>query len=162
MFSKLLSMLFSWWSPQTYVISPSYVVELLRLHNENRDSPLVIDVRLMSAAQKHADWMASRSSMSHRGEGFSSPGMRIKQAGYDWSAYGENVAYGQTSPASVMRVWLGSRGHRRNIKSTAYRHIGIGYSTSSKGVLYWCVTFGARGFGRHQWAEAEASPSFES
>ena len=174
-----LELISPWWKPAQpakpvppkpsilpYPTAPattSFIAEIVRIHNANRDptSPLELNSLLTKAAQKHADWMASKRTMSHRGEGFSSPGAMIKLAGYDWNTYGENVAYGQKTPEQVMRVWLGSPGHRRNIKNSAYHEIGIGYATGSNGAIYWCVTFGARGFsGVNQWDEAECCPDF--
>ena len=138
------------------------VAEVLKIHNDNRQSPLTINPLLTLAAQRHAAWMAEKSRMSHRGDGGSKAGERIKSAGYDWTTYGENVAYGQETPAEVMGVWLRSPGHRRNIKSGAFNEIGIGVATSANGDLYWCVTFGATTFGADdEWDESEAEPEFE-
>ena len=136
---------------------------LLSIHNHNRSSPLTLNPLLTQAAQKHAAWMASRQRMSHRGDGRTSPGDRIRESGYDWATYGENVAYGQRTPDDVMRVWLASPGHRRNIKSAAYREIGIGYATANSGAIYWCVTFGSRTFagGELEWDESMAAPELE-
>lgn len=139
------------------------LTEMLAIHNENRNEPLEINDQLNIAAQKHAIWMAKNTRMSHTGEGRSKPGSRIKAAGYDWTSYGENVAYGQDTPAEVMRVWLNSPGHRRNIKSAAYHDIGIGRMTAANGRIYWCVTFGARGFRSDDgWDESWAMPEFEN
>lgn len=46
--------------------------------------------------------------------------------------YGENIAYGQSSPAKVMD----SSGHKANILNPAYQSIGIG-CIQYKGNLYW-------------------------
>ena len=136
--------------------------KLLQIHNDNRKSPLTSNRELTRAAQKHADWMAANRRMSHQGERGSSPGARIKAAGYDWSAWGENVAPAPT-PEDVMRVWLNSPGHRRNIKSGAYADVGFGHASSS-GTIYWCVKFGSRGYGSadDEWSEAWAAPEFEN
>lgn len=161
-------------TPQPPVVPPSPPTEpdpldekldtnakLLQIHNDNRSTPLTQNRELTVAAQKHANWMAANRRMSHRGEGGSSPGTRIKAAGYGWSTYGENVAYGQPTPEDVMRVWLNSPGHRRNIKSSAYADVGFGSATASTGQIYWCVTFGSRGFGADEWIESQAAPEFE-
>jgi len=142
----------------------SVLQKMVSLHNSNREptSPLSLNSALCLAAQNHADWMARKQTMSHRGQEFSSPGLRIRQAGYEWKTYGENVAYGQTTPDEVMRVWLNSRGHRRNIKNSAFREIGIGYSVAVNGHIYWCVDFGSRGFSSvNQWDARECCPEFE-
>jgi uncharacterized protein YkwD len=43
--------------------------------------------------------------------------------------YGENIAWGSGplgSPRSIVRSWMGSEGHRRNILDPDFEHIGIG------------------------------------
>lgn len=165
----LLSLLSSWVKPAPKPTPvdpkpgphlPEIARKLLEIHNANRSSPLAENSRLTKAAQDHANWMAANRRMSHRGAGFSSPGARIKAAGYDWTTYGENVAYGQSTPEQVMGVWLRSPGHRRNIKSGAYTEIGLGYATASTGQIYWCVTFGNRAYGSFDWSESWCCPTF--
>lgn len=58
--------------------------------------------------------------------------------------YGENIAAGYSTPASVMTAWMNSSGHRGNILSGAWE-IGVGYSSQggSYGV-YWVQDFGKR------------------
>src|SRR5690606_34383868 len=62
--------------------------------------------KLARAAQLHADDMASHDFMSHTGSDGSDAADRISREGYQWSAIGENVAAGQTSPEQVMDSWL--------------------------------------------------------
>jgi len=116
--------------------------ELIQLHNEARHGsswlwqiyPLIKDAKLMSYAQDWANKMAHRNRMRHSA-------MRdIMKLGY--SSAGENIAWGQATPASVMKTWLWSPGHRRNIMSTGYTRIGCGAKRDTKGRLYWCVCFG--------------------
>lgn len=57
------------------------------------------------------------------------------------SGYAENVAVGQETPAAVMRAWLNSPGHRRNILSPNYRYIGVGYVVDGRGRPYWTQNF---------------------
>lgn len=55
--------------------------------------------------------------------------------------YGENIAYGYGTPEAVMKGWMDSEGHRKNILNTSYNSIGIGcfYKNGSK---YWVQCFG--------------------
>lgn len=39
---------------------------------------------------------------------------------------GENIAYGQTSPSSVVTAWMNSEGHRKNILTAEWKSVGIG------------------------------------
>ena len=57
-----------------------------------------------------------------------------------WRTVGENIAYGQTSPAAVMQAWMNSSGHRQNILGTGFDTIGVGV-VESGGRLYWVQLF---------------------
>jgi hypothetical protein len=105
-------------------------------------SPLVMDPRLLAAAQKHSEWMAANNTMSHTGAGGSSPFDRIAAEGYRGRTAGENVAQGFTAPVSVMTAWMNSAGHRANLLNPAFQDIGVGIKASTSGQLYWCQTFG--------------------
>jgi uncharacterized protein YkwD len=65
---------------------------------------------------------------------------RIAACGYT-AGWGENIAYGQSSAASVMQSWLGSPGHKANIEGS-YRAIGVGVAAAASGRLYWAQVFG--------------------
>lgn len=116
--------------------------ELVQLHNEARAkaswawqiNPLAVNDKLMAYAQTHADWMAENQRMRH------SSMRNIMKLGF--SRAGENIAWGQQDARTVMSAWLWSPGHRRNIMSTSYTHIGCGARKDNNGKLYWCVCFG--------------------
>lgn len=116
--------------------------KLIDLHNKARSgaswlwaiNPLQKDEKLMQYAQKHANWMAENSRMRH------SSMRKIMDLGFN--RVGENIAWGQKTEESVMNAWLWSPGHRRNIMSSSYTHIGCGAFLNSKGRIYWCVCFG--------------------
>ncbi|MEW2487474.1 CAP domain-containing protein [Streptomyces sp. NPDC048411] len=102
-------------------------------------SPLSVNAKLTKAAQDHSKDMADHRNMSHTGSDGSSPSDRITRAGYTWSAYGENVAYGYSTPESVMNAWMTSPGHKRNILDCTYKEIGIGLAQPGH---YWTQDFG--------------------
>ncbi|MEV7235337.1 CAP domain-containing protein [Streptomyces sp. NPDC051020] len=102
-------------------------------------SPLTVNAKLTKAAQEHSKDMADHRNMSHTGSDGSSPADRITRAGYTWSAYGENVAYGYSTPESVMNAWMTSPGHKRNILDCTYKEIGIGLAQPGH---YWTQDFG--------------------
>ncbi|MCL2636817.1 MAG: CAP domain-containing protein [Oscillospiraceae bacterium] len=41
---------------------------------------------------------------------------------------GENIARGQRSPSAVMQSWMDSQGHKENILTADFSHIGTGYA----------------------------------
>lgn len=105
-----------------------------------RVSPLRLHSRLMAAAQAHSKDMARHLFMSHNSSDGTPFGRRITR--YYKGAAAENVAYGQTSSQDVMRSWMNSTGHRRNILKPNFRYMGIGYARGRNNRLYWAQTFG--------------------
>lgn len=122
--------------------------DLYRLHNEYRESKglthLQYNQKLAQAAQKHSEWMAEKSRMSHTGKNRSSPGDRIKEQGYSWRSCAENIAYGYRTPQAAMEGWKDSPGHNRNILGKNLQ-IGVGYAEASDGTLYWTTNFATPG-----------------
>uniref|UniRef100_UPI003460ABA9 CAP domain-containing protein n=1 Tax=Streptomyces asoensis TaxID=249586 RepID=UPI003460ABA9 len=101
-------------------------------------SALRLNAVLTKAAQAHSKDMAAHQNMSHTGSDGSSPGDRITRAGYDWSTYGENVAYGYATPEQVMAGWMSSPGHKANILNCAFKEIGVGLAQPGG---YWTQDF---------------------
>ena len=97
---------------------------------------------LDTAAEKHASHMASVGKMAHDGIGDGDPGQRARAEGWR-KAWGENVATGQTSPEQVVREWMNSPTHRRNILDPNFSSMGVGYVTAANGRSYWAQEFGA-------------------
>ncbi|MFD5268869.1 CAP domain-containing protein [Streptomyces sp. NPDC058335] len=102
-------------------------------------SPVTLNAQLSQAAQAHSADMASHNTMSHTGSDGSDPGQRITRAGYLWSTYGENVAYGYSTPEQVMAGWMASAGHKRNILDCGFKEIGVGVAQPGN---YWTQDFG--------------------
>ncbi|WP_310727382.1 CAP domain-containing protein [Streptomyces sp. N2A] len=124
----------------------SAAASILKLVNSERSkagcSPLKLNAKLTKAAQDHSKDMAAHRNMSHTGSDGSDPGQRITRAGYNWSAYGENVAYGYSSPESVMKGWMNSPGHKRNILDCSFKELGVGLAQPGD---YWTQDFGTAG-----------------
>lgn len=123
--------------------SSSYAVEVLSLVNAERTkvgaSVLTINASSESAANTRAREI--QQSFSHtrpNGSGFSSA---LTEAGVNFRASGENIAYGQNSPQEVMQVWMNSDGHRANILNRDFTSIGIGHTENGNGVDYWTQLF---------------------
>lgn len=55
---------------------------------------------------------------------------------------GENIAYGYPTAAAVMKAWMHSTGHRKNILNKRFTKIGIGMARSADGTPYWVQDFG--------------------
>lgn len=65
----------------------------------------------------------------------------LDQSGISYWGSGENIAYGQKTPAEVMNGWMNSQGHRANILNASYTKIGVAYYQNSNGVTYWVQLF---------------------
>ncbi|MEU6060860.1 sigma-70 family RNA polymerase sigma factor [Streptomyces sp. NPDC047097] len=108
----------------------------------NGCGPVSQNGQLDTAAQRHSEDMAARGYFDHTSPDGTDPGDRITAAGYRWSTYGENIARGQQTPASVMDSWMNSPGHRANILNCSFKEIGIGKHDGSGGP-WWTQVFGA-------------------
>ncbi|OLT30785.1 hypothetical protein BJF79_09295 [Actinomadura sp. CNU-125] len=109
---------------------------------DNGCEPVRSNAKLAQAAQGHSADMAARGYFDHTAPDGDGPGDRITAAGYRWTAYGENIAKGQSSPESVMRSWMNSPGHRANILNCKFDEIGVGVVKA--GGPYWTQAFGSR------------------
>ncbi len=118
--------------------------DLLRLVNAERQRvnapPLMLNEKLTTAAQRHAQDMATSRRMSHTGSDGSTMRSRIDATQYRWSTIGENVAMGQPTAAAVISAWMNSPGHRQNILNPAFTEMGVGQATGG-GRIYWAQVF---------------------
>lgn len=80
--------------------------------------------RLNRSAQGWTNTMVREGSFGH-GSDFAS---RITAVGFHWSMAGENIATGFPTPAAVVRAWMASPGHCRNILSPSFADVGTGVS----------------------------------
>jgi uncharacterized protein YkwD len=112
-----------------------------RLRTEAKLSRLVVSVKLQAAAQRHAKDMAAQGKMAHTGSDHSEPMDRIKATGYQYRRAGENIAAGRFGIERLMKGWMDSPPHKRNILGS-FSQIGVAYATAVDGKRYWCVTFG--------------------
>lgn len=96
---------------------------------------------LFNAAGAHSTDMAANNYFSHTSQDGRNPGQRITGAGYAWSAYGENIAAGQSSAQAVVDGWLASPGHCANIMNASYADIGTACVASSTSTYrtYWTM-----------------------
>jgi uncharacterized protein YkwD len=119
--------------------------KLVEAHNrcraEAKLKKLTPNRKLTAAAQAHAEDMAARRKMTHTGADGSSSSERIKARGYRYFRTGENVAFGKFSLERLMKGWMDSPAHKRNILG-GFSEIGVGCAVDEAGTRYWCVTFG--------------------
>jgi uncharacterized protein YkwD len=88
---------------------------------------------LRHSARRYARSLVVNRFFSHVAPNGQTLQARVSRSGYlrgagGWS-YGENLAWGAASraaPARIVAAWMTSPGHRANILSARWRHIGIG------------------------------------
>jgi len=113
--------------------------KLLQLMNQYRKqkgrAPLLIDDRLMRAAQSHSEAMNRHKNMSHVTKGEKSLPKRLQKVGYPQVYFSENIANARGAEM-VNRLWTESPGHRRNLLGKRYTRVGIGLSGR-----YWTANY---------------------
>jgi uncharacterized protein YkwD len=95
--------------------------------------------KLELAAYNHSSDMYQNKYFSHTAPDGSNAGVRIDRVGYNWLAFGENIATGYTSEREVVDAWIESPGHCKNIMNKAYTEMGV-----ARVGTYWTQEFAAR------------------
>ncbi|WP_129716694.1 CAP domain-containing protein [Pedobacter sp. SYP-B3415] len=101
-------------------------------------APLKWNDLLASAALNHSKDMLRNNFFDHTSADGRTLGTRITQAGYVWSAVGENIALGQRNETEVFNSWLNSEGHCKNMMSAKFKEMGAGRAGN-----YWTQDFGS-------------------
>lgn len=128
--------------PTSAGLTPAGTSGVISLTNVERAragcGPLRRDDRLDTAALGHSLDMATKVYFAHDSTDGRTFADRIREAGY-LSPGGENIARGQTTAAEVVRAWMDSPGHKRNILDCTFTTIGVGYAQHGD---YWTQDFG--------------------
>ncbi len=106
---------------------------------------LVWNSTLLAAAKGHSADMAQKNYFSHTSQDGRTAGQRITTAGYNWSAYGENIAAGQTTLEQVMTGWINSPGHCQNLMNPNFRDVAVACvrNDAADYRLYWTMDLGS-------------------
>ncbi|MFI6764703.1 CAP domain-containing protein [Streptomyces sp. NPDC050355] len=102
--------------------------------------PLTVDPRVQKAAQAHSDDMAARNYYEHNTPEGVDPGTRMTNAGFRWSSWAENIFKSPKDPATALKGWMESPGHRANILNCSYKYTGVGVNLRSNGP-WWTQDF---------------------
>lgn len=120
----------------------NYAEQVLQLVNKERQaaglSALSMDSKLKAAADKRA--VETVSKFSHQRLNGSNFDTVLDEYGVKFNSAGENIAYGQPTPKSVVNAWMNSAGHRANILDSRFNKIGVGVHEQN-GVIYWTQLF---------------------
>lgn len=115
------------------------VLDLTNVERQNAGlKPLQTDAKLMNSARQKSTDMASKGYFSHTSPTYGSPFDQMKANGVTYKSAAENIAMGQRSAEEVVQGWMESPGHRQNILTPGFTHIGIGYDENGN---YWTQQF---------------------
>ena len=116
--------------------------EVVRLVNVERESrglkALTYDWELSRVARYKSRDMRDNNYFSHNSPTYGTPFQMMKSFGITYKIAGENIAKGQATPEAVVRAWMNSSGHRKNILNSSFTHIGVGYVADGR---YWTQMF---------------------
>ncbi len=128
--------------PQISTGVQNFEEEVARLVNEQRTKnglpALTLNWELSRVARYKSEDMARNRYFSHTSPTYGTPFEMIRSFGLSYRSAGENIAYGQRTPAAVMDAWMNSSGHRANILNASYTQIGVGYYANGN---YWTQMF---------------------
>lgn len=117
----------------------SKVIQLTNAERRKNGLPdLQADTPLSKVAREKANDMQSKHYFSHTSPTYGSPFDMMRDFGITYRSAGENIAQGQTTPEEVVQAWMNSEGHRKNILSADFTHIGVGYTGQGN---YWSQMF---------------------
>lgn len=117
-----------------------FATQVVKLVNAERAkaglSALASDALLDKVAVAKVKDMSNNNYFDHQSPTYGSPFDMMKQFGVTYSYAGENIAKGQKTPQEVVTAWMNSAGHRANILSKNFTHIGVGFYNG-----YWAQEF---------------------
>ena len=120
----------------------AYANEVVRLVNAERAKyglpALAVNTNAENAAKIRAEEITH--SFSHTRPNGSSCFTVAKELSFTYRSAGENIAYGQRTPAEVVNAWMNSEGHRANILNSSFTGIGVSCYVRN-GVCYWAQFF---------------------
>lgn len=116
-------------SSSTPSTASSYAVEILTLVNKERAkvgaSPLTLNMTLNRMADARAVEIVTN--FSHTRPNNTSCFTIFDTYGLNYSYAGENIAAGSSTPAQTVDLWVNSEGHYKNMISTNFTEMGVGY-----------------------------------
>lgn len=107
-------------------ITPEKMIDLInRSRTEAGVSSLAVNSRLSSAAEAKAEDMFRFEYFDHTSPSGTTPWYWIKQAGYDYSYAGENLAIDFVTAEGAHKAFMGSPSHQKNILNPNYSEVGV-------------------------------------
>lgn len=102
------------------------IQEVNPIRENEGSSALEVNEKLTKAAQLKAEDMIARDYFSHKGPDGESPWVWLDLVDYKYGAAGENLAMDVNDPKVLVKAWLNSPSHAKNILNKYFTDIGIG------------------------------------
>jgi uncharacterized protein YkwD len=120
--------------------------KLIELVNQERKinklPELKVNELLCKVARAHSANMARQEKLLHVLDG-KNPSQRLKEANYDYSYNGENIAYALNETLEkVLKQWMDSPLHKKNILDKEFSETGLGAAPAKDGTVYYTQMFG--------------------
>ncbi|MGL5202942.1 CAP domain-containing protein [Cetobacterium sp.] len=102
------------------------ILNLVNIERENRGiEPLKLNPTLNALAKIKSDDMHHNQYFSHNSPTYGSPFDLMEKHNVQYMTAGENIAKGQNTPEFVMKSWMDSPGHRKNILNPKFKEMGV-------------------------------------
>ncbi len=120
-------------------VDDAYEARVVQLVNAHRAAAGLRPLRVSTCADRYAeDWSAT---MVRTGAFAHRPSLKTVLTACRARSVGENIAYGAVSADQMVAMWMRSPGHRANILSSSFTHIGVGAARTSGGRTYGTQNF---------------------
>lgn len=115
-------------------ISERTIFELVNeQRKKNNISPLIINQKLVQAANNKADDLLKNKYFGHDSvDGKKTFSTWIKETGYQYSFVGENLASNFKNNTSIIKAWLNSLSHKENLLNKNFTETGIAVKNNGK------------------------------
>jgi uncharacterized protein YkwD len=119
------------------------IFDLTNQERKKNDLPAYkLNAVLNKLARAHSENMVRQEKFDHKLDG-KDVNDRVKESGYLSNKRGENIAFGEegSTMAMIMKGWMDSEGHRKNILSPDYIEVGVGIALDKDGNIYCTQVF---------------------
>jgi uncharacterized protein YkwD len=136
--------------PASGSVVDQLLAQINTLRAQNNLQPYKILSGLLASAHKHNVFMEGTCGMQHQCPGEASLGDRISAQGVSWTMCGENIGWSGPHPNTTSAIVAAAKGlttamynekppddgHRQNLLSTKFHHIGIDVVRDSSGKVW--------------------------
>ncbi|MEA4895058.1 MAG: CAP domain-containing protein [Oscillospiraceae bacterium] len=123
---------------QNFDTPEAFTAEVIRLVNVERANENLSALSRLETLVKPAGVRAQESAavFAHIRPNGSSCSTVYSDFSLIYKSAGENLAYGYSAPADVVKAWMNSKSHRANIMSKKFSYAEAGFYENTDGVIY--------------------------